>query len=356
MNLAGDLQVKPFPRDQSVHFLLNRTRQADAVAAGKLAEALGDLPLALEQAGAYIRLAEIVDLDGYLQRFTKYRTAALSDEETSPDNLPHTVATSWEVSLQAVAQESPAAADLLHLCAFLAPEAIPLDVLRRYCDQLPGVLQTALADDLDCDEMLALLQRYSLLEVTPDTLAIHRLVQAVIRDRLDEEHQKLWAGAAVQLVNAAFPGDVTTNPESWLICDRLLPHALAAAGHAETLQVGLEAAGRLLNQAGLYLKDRAAYAAAQAASARALAITEKVFGPNHPKVAIRLNNLAQLLQDTGRLAEAEPLMRRALEIDEHSFGTEHPNVAIRSQQPGRLAPGHQSTGRGRATHAPSPGD
>ena len=62
---------------------------------------------------------------------------------------------------------------------------------------------------------------------------------------------------------------------------------------------------------------------------RALAIDEASYGPEHPNVAIRLNNLAQLLQATNRLAEAEPLMRRALAIDEASYGPEHPNVAIR---------------------------
>jgi tetratricopeptide (TPR) repeat protein len=62
---------------------------------------------------------------------------------------------------------------------------------------------------------------------------------------------------------------------------------------------------------------------------RALTIDEKNFGPDHPKVAIRLNNLAQLLGKTNRLAEAEPLMRRALAIDEKNFGPDHPKVAIR---------------------------
>jgi tetratricopeptide (TPR) repeat protein len=60
---------------------------------------------------------------------------------------------------------------------------------------------------------------------------------------------------------------------------------------------------------------------------RALVIGEQSFGPDHPNVAIRLNNLALLLKDTNRLAEAEPLMRRALEIAEQSFGPDHPNVA-----------------------------
>jgi len=62
---------------------------------------------------------------------------------------------------------------------------------------------------------------------------------------------------------------------------------------------------------------------------RALAINEKSYGPEHPTVALCLNNLAQLLQDTNRLEEAEPLMRRALAINEKTYGPEHHNVAIR---------------------------
>jgi tetratricopeptide (TPR) repeat protein len=60
---------------------------------------------------------------------------------------------------------------------------------------------------------------------------------------------------------------------------------------------------------------------------RALDIDEKSFGHEHPNVAIRLNNLAQLLQDTNRLAEAEPLMERVVTILEKSLGADHPNVA-----------------------------
>jgi len=61
---------------------------------------------------------------------------------------------------------------------------------------------------------------------------------------------------------------------------------------------------------------------------RALAIDEAAYGPNHPNVAIRLNNLAQLLQDTDRLEEAEPLMRRVLAIDEAAYGPNHLSVAV----------------------------
>ena len=80
---------------------------------------------------------------------------------------------------------------------------------------------------------------------------------------------------------------------------------------------------------------------------RALAIDELSYGPDHPNVAIRLNNLAQLLQATNRLAEAEPLMRRAWRSTS-VLRPDHPNVASTPQQPGAAAPGHQPAGRGRA--------
>ncbi|HSS47809.1 MAG TPA: tetratricopeptide repeat protein, partial [Thermoanaerobaculia bacterium] len=85
----------------------------------------------------------------------------------------------------------------------------------------------------------------------------------------------------------------------------------------------------LLSWLGGSLHKLAEWTEAEPLMRRALAIDEKRLGPEHPKVAIRLSNLAQLLQDTNRLGEAEPLMRRALAIDENGLGPEHPNVAIR---------------------------
>ena len=106
-----------------------------------------------------------------------------------------------------------------------------------------------------------------------------------------------------------------------------------------------------LNNLASLLQATNRLAEAEPLMRRALAIDEKSFGTEHPNVAIRLNNLAQLLQATNRLAEAEPLMRRALAIDEKSYGTEHPNVANDPQQPGPTAQGHEPPRRGRAADA-----
>jgi tetratricopeptide (TPR) repeat protein len=323
--VASPLTVQVMERPESVDFLLKRTGQADEEAADALAEALGDLPLALEQAGAYVE-ASGGTLSGYLRLFRRRHRELLRRGKPSTD-YPDTVATTWELSFQQVQQASPAGADLLSLCAFLAPDDIPRNLLSEGAQHLPQPLADAVVDALAFDEALAALRRYSLVEVGGDALSVHRLVQAVACDRLPEKAQRTWAEAAAGLVNSVFPSGIQTDMQTWPHCARLLPHALAAAGHAEALEVASEATARLLNQAGLYLQGRAEFAEARAASERALAIDEAVFGPDHPKVATMVNNLGLVLRDLGDLAGAREALQRALAIWEKQLGPDHPNVA-----------------------------
>jgi tetratricopeptide (TPR) repeat protein len=314
--LASPLTVPVLGRPESVAFLLKRTGQTDEAAASRLAQTLGDLPLALEQAGAYID-AIGGSLSAYLDLF-RHRQRDLSRRgKPSPDSS-HAVAITWEIAFQQVWQDSPAGADLLNLCAYLAPDDIPRDLLGEEARHLPGSLA----------EAAAALRRYSLIEVSGDAWSVHRLVQAVARDRLTEEARRNWARAAVQIVDSAFPsGDAPQDGRTWSVCARLLPHALAVAGHAEALHVASEATGRLLNQAGLYLWGRSEFAEAKAALERALAIFEKVLGADHPNMATLVNNLGSVLQALGDLAGARAAYERALAIDEAAYDPHHPNVA-----------------------------
>jgi len=354
--VASPLTVQVMERDESVAFLLKRTGQDDEAAAGELAEALGDLPLALAQAGAYISETGTT-LAAYLELFQSRRTE-LWKKERPPLEYPDTVATTWDLSFQQVQRASPAGADLLNLCAFLAPDDILQDILSEGAQHLPDLLAEAVADPLDFNEAVAALLHYSLLERTGEALSIHRMVQAVARDRLPKKAHRAWADAAVRLVNDAFPSGDTTDVRTWPVCARLLPHALAAAGQAEGVGVASEATGRLLNQAGLYLYGRAEFAQAKAVLERALAIDEAAFGPHHPNVATDVNlegarahyeralaideaafgpdhpnvardvnNLGSVLRDLGDLDGARAAYQRALSIDEAAFGPDHPNVA-----------------------------
>ncbi|GAG11015.1 unnamed protein product, partial [marine sediment metagenome] len=203
--LARPLSVRVLERAESVDFLLRRTEQSDEEAAHDLAEALGDLPLALEQAGAYME-ATRRSLSDYLKLYQDHHLELLRRAAPSTD-YPATVATTWDISFRQVHEASPAAVNLLNLCSFLAPDDIPRDLLREGTRNLPEPLADAIADPLAFDKAVATLRRYSLVEVTSDGLSVHRLVQAVNRDRLAEGARKSWAEAAVRLVNDAFPYD-----------------------------------------------------------------------------------------------------------------------------------------------------
>ncbi|MCL6450068.1 MAG: tetratricopeptide repeat protein [Acetobacteraceae bacterium] len=319
------LQVKVMSRPEAVEFLCRRTGQADEAAAGELAEELGGLPLALEQAAAYVE-ATGRRLKEYLGLF-RTRHGELWARAGPPSGYPATVATTWTLSFQLAEAESPAGADLLRLCAFLGPDDIPRELLSQGAAGLPEPLSMALADPVGFDGAVAALRRYSLLETSGDALPVHRLVQVVTRDRLAEGARKAWAAAAVGLVDGAFPFD-SDDVRTWPRSARLLPHALAAAGHAEALGVGAERTARLLNQAARYLRSRAEYRGARVLLERALRIDEAAYGPDHPTVARDVNNLGRVLQDLGDLEGARAHFERALRIDEAAYGPDHPEVAI----------------------------
>jgi tetratricopeptide (TPR) repeat protein len=99
---------------------------------------------------------------------------------------------------------------------------------------------------------------------------------------------------------------------------------LAEHGSNERIQ---ERAMAAINKQAVLLTDTAYFAIAEPILQKSLELVEKRFGPDHPEVSIRLNNLASLFQYTNRLAEAELLVRRALAIDEKSFGADHPELA-----------------------------
>ena len=323
-SIARPLSVEVMERNESIELLQSRTGIKDETSAFALAEALGDLPLALEQAGAYID-ASGSSFEDYLELFKTHKQNMFKNT-ASPLDYKDTVATTWDISFEKVRNGSPAAAQLLNLCAYLATDDIPLDLIRGGAQYLPDPLANTVADTLSFNQAKTMLRRYSLAEVADDALSIHRLVQAVTQDKLDEENQNIWCDAALRLVANSFPndsGDVRTWPE----CSRLLPHALIVNRHIASLNITPEDTGMLLNQVGIFLKEKAEFTEAKEMFERALRIDEKVFGPNHPTVATRVNNLGGILESLGDLKGAKEHYERVLRIDEVAYGPEHPKVA-----------------------------
>jgi len=326
--VAKPVDVPVWPVWEAMEFLVNRTGEDDPELAADLAEALGYLPLALEQAAAYIEEVGACSMAGYLDLFRKQHQELLRKGKCST-GYEGKVATTWEMSFRQVEEESKAGAALLNLCAFLAPDDIPLSLFAESAEFLPAPLHTVAADRAKLNDAVAAARRYSLLQVSGESLSIHRLVQEVARGRLKlADEQSKWAEAAVRSVSAAFPYEAD-DPTTWEPSGRLLPHGLASGGHAEEAGAATETAWNLMNLIGLYLERRAEFGQAKAVLVRAVALAEAAFGPHHPDVADGVNNLGIVLRDLGDLTGAKECFERALRMGEAAYGPDHPEVAIR---------------------------
>jgi tetratricopeptide (TPR) repeat protein len=322
--VAQPLPLGVFRRQESVAFLRRRTGSEDGRSAAALAQFLGDLPLALEEAAAYVEETQ-VGLGEYL-RLARDRTVELFELD-QPVGDEQRVSTTWSVSLDRVRAEAPAAEALLELCAFFAPEAIPRELPSIEPDRLPMPLSQAVRDPLAYNEAIRALGRYSLATVTPEAIGVHLLVQAVIRARLGRDGERRWAEAAVDLLSDSFP-DRSWEVAAWETCQRLLPHVLAASEHAQRLEVAGEAAGWLLDRAAAYLRGRGQPRQARPIAERALAVTEAALGPDDPETGERHDGLGRVLRDLGDLDGARAELERALAIFVAADGPDHPDVAI----------------------------
>ena len=333
LNITAPARLEVLPPEDALAFLLKRAEctnpsEAQRDAARAVAERLGYFPLALEQAGAFV-LARRCSFADYLAEYENKGVALLGEQGRVIGEYPNTVLTTWAVNFAQVEEKSPAAAGLLRVCAFLAPEPIPYRLIIEGAEHFGSAVQAVLGEEisnLSVSTLLAPLADFSLVEINPEAHAftLHRLVQEAVRYGLGKDREREFAERGVRAVNTVFP---KPEVENWPWCEVLLPHALTCDEHIEGFGIVTKAAGRLLNESATYAYHRARYALAIWLYQRTSAIYEKLFGPEHPKLATSLNNLALLYETTGRLSEAEPLYHRAVEIDTKVYGPDHPEVA-----------------------------
>jgi TIR domain/NB-ARC domain len=267
--LAKGLSLEKMDLSEGMHLLLHRAKllaedepldnvsAAERAAAHKLVEELDGLPLALDQAGAYIEETDLI-LSDYLQLYQHRRLALLKRQSSIASDYPHSVASTWALSFSQVEQANPAAADLLRLCAFLHPDAIPEAILTEGAAELGPRLQEVALDPLLLNDAFQLLRRYSLVKRDPATkqLNLHRLVQVVLKESLDEAAQRQWAERSVRVVNRAFS---EVEFASWERCEQYLPHALLGAQWIEQYGFTFPEAVRLLYIAGVVRRSRAPF-------------------------------------------------------------------------------------------------
>ncbi|MFD4358076.1 FxSxx-COOH system tetratricopeptide repeat protein [Nocardia sp. NPDC058518] len=294
-------------------FTADGSRDCDG--ATELCQELGHLPLAVEQAGAYLAQNRFITPQDYLHMLAQY-PAQMYEQGSVGIDPQRTIARIWRITLDQVATTTPTAAELLHTLAWYAPDDIPVTLCQ------------GLADAPTLGTALGTLTAYSLITPDPDsgTLAIHRLVQAVTRSpdhtdphRTPEAIERARARATTTL-KAALPD--RTDPATWPVWWALLPHIDAFATHT-----GLDiAAAEIFSLTALFLNNQGVSDRAIALHEQALGDRERVLGDDHPDTLSSRNNLANAYLRVDQVGEATALHERNLADYERVLGDDHPDT------------------------------
>jgi Domain of unknown function (DUF4062)/Tetratricopeptide repeat len=316
------LDVPVLDPEVAAGFLADRTGDADWAAGRELAAELGGLPLALEQAAAYLQATE-TGLARYLPLFRARQADLLARGEAAGHRKD--VAATLGLALSRLAGQAPAAAGLVRLLAFLAPEPVPLALLLageragvRLGPEAAAAVGPLLGDPVAAGDAVAALRRYSLVTPAGDGLVLmHRLVQAITRAQLTAEAAGRWRQAAAALVEQAVPAEPWL-PAAWPACAVLLPHARAV----------LDLASDGMWRTAQYLGHSGSYPAARdlcqlVADAR---MAGDAYGPEHPGTLSARHSLASWTGRAGDAAGARDQCAALLPIRERVLGPEHPDT------------------------------
>jgi hypothetical protein len=301
-NRADSLDVDVYLPEESLRFLQHRAPGITEAESKALAEELGNLPLALEHAAAWLDTTG-TGVGRYLELLHTQAVSLFS--ALKPGGYRELVATTWAVSLNQLREEQPAGADLLNLCAFFNHSPIPLDLLTQAPPPLPERLTGVLQADSQRAEALGAIGRYSLARVRPGPqgqpqLSLHPLVQTLARELVPAEQAAVYRSAVHRLLAAADPG----NPLESVSFPRyamLLPFVLSSGMPENAADPQIR---QLVLNVLTYLQVRGESEVALAATEPVLTGWRAELGPLHPDVCKLVGRHVTALRDTGQPAAA----------------------------------------------------
>ncbi|GAA2279258.1 FxSxx-COOH system tetratricopeptide repeat protein [Streptomyces atrovirens] len=306
--VAAPVTLSVFEREESVALLRNHVPALPAEDADRLAEALGDQPLALEQAGAWLEDTGL-GADVYLGLFQRH-LVAVGALDPDPDR-PSAPAAAWNASLEWLGETHPDARRLLDRCAVMAPEPIPLGLLHAGRpvgatpeDDRPG-------DPVGQVRAVRALGRLALVKVDhrTHTLRLHRLLHTLLLARMTTEQRERTRETAHRLLAAARPGHYAT-PQEWPAYRSLLPHLLASQAVTST-DPRVRA---FVHDTVRFLHHRGDLKGATALGEQARTAWPTASGEENGEVVRMTKTYAMLLRRAGRIAESAPLTENALEV------------------------------------------
>lgn len=288
-----------------------------------LIKRLGYLPLALEQAAAYIKEVRC-SISDYLELLNQSSVDAFSDKYASPEYYTSIVTSTWNISFAALEDSSQ---QLLNLCAYMGADNIPVNFFAEMRDLLPDPLKNALSKQLTLNRVVTGLRTYSLTSGTVEYINIHRLVQEVIRKHLEiEEGNNSGVNRWLQLDFNMLESYLPTSCEEAYGVSQFMPIAIHAESIADHYSILVKTKSLKLKIANLYDKigdcydDCGIFDNAFRNYTSSLHIKELYLGKKHSETAIQYDNIGLLYTRTGDYWEAVKWHKKAIHILESSLG------------------------------------
>ena len=342
--IAATVGMREFTRAESIALLRRLASDLTGDEADRVAEAVGDLPLAVEQAGSLLADTGLT-VDKYLRLLAERAQDVLDHDPGGA--YPQSVAASWAVAFDRLATDDPTALDLLTVAAWCGPEPVPLSLLTDYPDPLPTRLRPLATDPLPerlrplaTDPLLlarctTILHRRGMATVSAHGLQLHRIPAALLRARSQASEVTAdvgWASIVVRLLDQAAPGNVRTDLGGWPTWRRLLPHVLAAAGRDVALDAVPAEATRVLDHAATYLLIRGEPQAALTPCERAYDVRREKYGDDHPDTLTSASHLALNLSELADYRRARALDEDTLTRRRRILGENHPDTLTSAGQ------------------------
>jgi Tetratricopeptide repeat len=362
-SIAEAVPLDVFSRAESTAFLARRvSRGLDETDAVRLAEDLGDLPLALEQAGA-LQAETGMSAEQYL-RLLKEHTAEIMAEGRALE-YPQSMTAAWNVSVSQLSQHLPEAMELLRCCAFFGPEPIPVDLFRRSTQATQTRIRDLLVDPILLARAIRELARFALVKIDGRAIVVHRLIQALLREAIDEaerpgyqhdahlilaaggpkdpDDSRLWPRYAELVAHVTSPVTGLASCKDTAVRDLALDivRYLSRSGDHESSRLLAEqfisqwtqdsgpddrAVLTMQRHLGDALRELGSYSEANSLDEGTRRRARSVLGERDPLTLTLTNSLAADLRARGEFAEARSLDLTSLELHEQELGSQNPQT------------------------------
>ena len=322
---AEPIELDVFSRDESVAHLLHHVPGLEPGDAAEVSAAVGDLPLAIEQAGAW--LAETgMPAAVYVEWVETQVTSALGVNK--PLDYAAPVAATWNLSFDRLKERSPAAVRLLQILAFCSPGPISMTLL--YGDEMNKILlpfDEALREKRVLGQVIGDISRLALVRIDQarNCLQIHRLVQAVIRSQMTADEQLIAIHEVHQILVGARPrrGE-TDDPANWAAYDLIWAHL----GPSRAEECDDPSIRQLLIDWVRYQWKVGEYEASLSLARRLEKLWKNQLGSDHQQTLRLQSQIANVLRSQGRFGEARHLDTHVLQRQRAVLGAGHPHTLI----------------------------